>query len=46
MIAWLLAEPDPGELDATLRAFKWVVVALLFLIAFYGGLDPLRALDG
>jgi hypothetical protein len=45
VITWLLAEPEPGEWKATLRGFKWILVALLFLIAFYGGLDPLRGGD-
>lgn len=38
-MTWLLAEADPEEIVAVTRAMKWLVTGLLFLVAFYGGLD-------
>ena len=38
-MAWLLEEAAPEEILAVAWAMKWLVTGLLFLVAFYGGLD-------
>lgn len=40
MRAWLLAEADPAEIQVVVQGMKWVITGLVFLLAFYGGLDP------